>query len=182
MYVSAPFTFDFGAQRVRVGSGTTEVDVTALYTAVKEAQASEEGILFDAVASGSGLVDLGGGVRVGLTVELLGGWQVEFAAGAYIARVTGGNLVGGPGGDPIAYSAGVQTLLIQSAASTVVDVGSSGASGGLTADQAAQLLALAKVHGLVHGVPLQVSAASRTAGDVVQSITEVAGVVTVERV
>ena len=39
--------------------------------------------------------------------------------------------VGGPGGDPIAYSAGVQTLLIQSAASTVVT-----ADGGAGIDQA----------------------------------------------
>jgi hypothetical protein len=50
----------------------------------------------------------------------LGSWQLRFPAGNYIARIAGGNLVGGPGGDPIAYTAGVQALLIQSAASTVV--------------------------------------------------------------
>jgi hypothetical protein len=50
----------------------------------------------------------------------LGNWQLLFAPGNYVARVAGGNLVGGPAGDPIAYTAGVQTLLIQSAASTVV--------------------------------------------------------------
>ena len=59
-------------------------------------------------------------MQVGITVELLGSWQLLFQPGSYIARVAGGNLIGGPGGDPIAYSEGVQTLLIQSAASTVV--------------------------------------------------------------
>jgi len=53
----------------------------------------------------------------------LGSWQLRFPSGNYVARVAGGNLVGGPSGDPIAYTAGVQTLLIQSAASTVVTTG-----------------------------------------------------------
>jgi hypothetical protein len=74
---------------------------------------------------GSGLDELGPGVQVGLSVSLLGDWQLRFAAGAYIARVAGGNLIGGPSGDPIAYSEGVQILLIQSAASTVVSLGGS---------------------------------------------------------
>lgn len=124
-YYAEPFTFDFEASRASVDSGTTDVDCADLYAAIKEAQASEEGIIYPAVAEGSGLVALGQGVAVGLTVELLGDWQLSWATGNYIARVAGGNLVGGPGGDPIAYSAGVQTLLIQSAASTVVTEGGS---------------------------------------------------------
>jgi hypothetical protein len=122
-YYSAPFTFDFAAARIDVDAGTYDVDVGDLYTAIKLAQASAEGIINDRISSGSGLVALGPGVQVGLTVELLGSWQLRFPAGNYIARVAGGNLVGGPGGDPIAYTAGVQALLIQSAASTVVTAG-----------------------------------------------------------
>lgn len=126
----APFTFHFDASLIAVDQGVVEVDVATLYSAIKLAQASEEGILYDRIAFGAGLISLGGGVQVGLTVLLLGGWQVGFAEGAYIAKVVAGNLVGGPGGDPIAYSAGVQVLLIQSAASTVVTVSSGGGSGG----------------------------------------------------
>lgn len=122
-FYSAPFTFNFGTTLIQVDEGTTEFDVIELYAAVRDAQASEEGVLYGRIAAGSGLVALGGGVQVGITVELLESWQLRFAEGAYIARVTAGNLVGGPGGDPIAYSAGVQTLLIQSAASTVVTMG-----------------------------------------------------------
>jgi len=119
-YYIPPFTFDFEAKVIALDIGITDVDCGDLYDAIKLAQAEQEGILYPAIASGSGLVDLGPGVAVGLTVELLGDWQLQFAAGNYIARVAGGNLVGGPSGDPIAYTAGVQTLLIQSAASTVV--------------------------------------------------------------
>lgn len=125
MFYAAPFTFDFGASRIEVDAGVVDVDVDALYDALKLAQASEEGILYERIGAGSGLSNLGPGVQVGLTVELLGAWQVRFPTGNYVARVAGGNLIGGPGGDPIAYSAGVQTLLIQSAASTVVTQGGS---------------------------------------------------------
>lgn len=137
MLAVAPFTFDFSTDLISVDAGTTTVDVIDLYDAIKAAQASTEGMLYAGIANGSGLVDLGSGVTVGLTVELLGSWQVGFPAGAYIARVTGGNLVGGLAGDPIAYSAGVQVLLIQSAASTVVNIAGGGAGSAPTATEVA---------------------------------------------
>jgi hypothetical protein len=124
-YYSAPFTFNFTTSLIDVDIGVTDVDCINLYTAVKLAQASEEGIIYDRIGKGSGLDTLGAGVQVGLTVELLGAWQLQFPTGNYVARVAGGNLIGGPSDDPIAYSAGVQTLLIQSAASTVVTAGGS---------------------------------------------------------
>lgn len=133
-YYVAPFTFDFIASSINVDSGFTTVNCIDLYTTIKEAQASQEGIIYGRIGIGSGLQDLGGGVLVGITVELLGNWQLNFPAGNYIAKVSGGNLVGGPGGDPIAYSAGVQTLLIQSAASTIVTT--SGGSGSTPEDVA----------------------------------------------
>lgn len=122
-YTVPPFTFEFATSRIM---SSPALDVIDLYRAIQEARASEEGILYDTIGTGSGLVDLGEGTRVGLTCALVGSWQVKFPEGNYIARVGGGNLVGGPGGDPIAYSAGVQVLLIQSAASTVVEVSEGG--------------------------------------------------------
>jgi hypothetical protein len=127
-YYTAPFTFDFVTSRIDVDVGVQDVDCATLYTAIKAAQASVEGIIYDRIGRGSGLNILGPGVQVGLTVEVLGDWQLRFPAGNYVARIAGGNFIGGPGGDPIAYTAGVQTLLIQSAASTVVTEG----GGGLT--------------------------------------------------
>jgi hypothetical protein len=127
-YYIAPFTFDFVVSRILIDAGARQLDCGTLYTAIKTAQASEEGIIYGQIARGSGLNSLGPGVQVGLTVELLGSWQLRFPEGGpegYIASVAGGNLIGGPGGDSIAYTAGLQTLLIQSAASTVVTAGGS---------------------------------------------------------
>ena len=121
-YYVAPFTFDFSTSCINIDSGFTTVDCLSLYDAIKEAQSSVEGIIYEKIGTGSGLQDLGGGILVGITIELLANWQLCFPTGNYIAKVSGGNLVGGPGGDPIAYSSGVQTLLIQSAASTVVNL------------------------------------------------------------
>ncbi len=121
----SPFTFDFATSKIDVDVGSVNIDCILLYDAIKEAQATEEGILYERIGSGSGLNVLGPGVQVGITVKLLGSWQLRFPAGNYIARVSGGNLIGGPSEDPIAYTAGVQTLLIQSAASTIVTEGGS---------------------------------------------------------
>jgi hypothetical protein len=119
-YYVAPFTFNFQTNLIEVDSGIVDVDCNVLYDAIKLAQWSEEGIIYVRIGKGAGLDQLGPGVQVGITVELLGAWQLKFPAGNYVARIAGGNLIGGPGGDPIAYSAGVQALLIQSANSTVV--------------------------------------------------------------
>lgn len=125
-YYVAPFTFNFSTSLVAVDTGVTDVDCSTLYDAIKLAQASEEGIIYDRIGKGSGLDTLGPGVQVGITVELLGSWQLSFTAGNYVARVAGGNLIGGPSDDPIAYSAGVQALMIQSANATVVTTGGGG--------------------------------------------------------
>ena len=116
----APYTIDWDLEQVLVDAGVLDVLCSDVWIACRAAQATREGVGYEPIASGSGLKSLGAGVATGLTVEFLGNWQLKFPEGNYIARVAGGNLVGGPGGDPIAYSAGVQTLLIQSAASTVV--------------------------------------------------------------
>jgi hypothetical protein len=131
-YYVAPFSFNFQTNLIEIDSGVVDVDCNVLYDAIKLAQWSEEGIIYGRIGKGAGLDQLGPGVQVGITVELLGAWQLKFPAGNYIARIAGGNLIGGPGGDPIAYSAGVQALLIQSANATVVTT-SGGGGGGATA-------------------------------------------------
>lgn len=188
-YYVEPFTFDFVLHLIQIDDGITSVDVDDLYDACKEAQASEEGILSDPIAYGSGLVDLGDGVKVGLTVELLGTWQIRFAEGTYIAKISGGNLVGGPGGDPVAYSAGVQTLLMQSAAATVVSLSGSVPSAEENAEavwtaqgRGTKVDELSLMQGLDPANPLVVTDTSRVAGPIEQDLTSVSGTVTVQRV
>lgn len=122
-YYSAPFTFRFDQQMIDVDPGVVDVDCASIYYALRLAQASEEGIIHERIGKGSGLNILGPGVQVGLTVALLGAWQLRFPAGDYVVRIAGGNLISEGTGDPIAYTPGVQALLIQSAASTVVTTG-----------------------------------------------------------
>ncbi|MFN4894205.1 MAG: hypothetical protein ACK5HO_00290 [Pseudomonadota bacterium] len=133
-YYVAPFTFNFQTNLIEIDSGVVDVDCNVLYDAIKLAQWSEEGIIYARIGKGAGLDQLGPGVQVGITVELLGAWQLKFPAGNYVARIAGGNLIGGPGGDPIAYSAGVQALLIQSANATVVTTSGGGGGGATAAD------------------------------------------------
>lgn len=124
-------TFTHSLSIIDVESPQTTLACADLIDAIRTEEASERGILYPQIATASGKEALGDGVYVGLTVNLLDAWQVRFWSGNYIAKIAGGNLVGGPGNDPVAYSAGVQVLLIQSAASTVVE---SGGGSGLTAD------------------------------------------------
>lgn len=124
-------TFDHDTSMIDIASPQTTLACADLIDAIRTEEASERGILYPQIATASGKEALGDGVYVGLTVNLLDAWQVRFWSGNYIAKIAGGNLVGGPGNDPVAYSAGVQVLLIQSAASTVVE---SGGGSGLTAD------------------------------------------------
>lgn len=134
------YSFDFKNELINITSPQTEVSIQDLIDEIRTAEASEEGIQYDVIAGASGKESLGSGVSVGITVELLGNWQLKFWSGSYIAKITGGNLVGGPSGDPVAYTAGVQVLLIQSAASTVVSVSTGGA---LTTEEHDQLMATA---------------------------------------
>ena len=119
-FYSAPFTFDYVASQILVDGGVVTLTCSSLYTAIKLAQMSVEGIIYPRIAAGSGLNTLSAGVQVGLTVQLLGNWQLKFPAGSYVATIGGGNLIGGLGNVPVAYSAGVQVSLIQSAAATIV--------------------------------------------------------------
>lgn len=130
---------DYQDELIYVTSPQTDVLVQDLVDAIRDAEYTEEGICYPKIADASGKQSLGEGVQVGITLELLDNWQVKFWDGNYIAKVSGGNLVGGPGGDPIAYSAGVQVLLIQSAASTIIDLGS---VAGLSEEQSTQLFSL----------------------------------------
>ena len=114
-------TVDFSSELIEVAD-QVDVDCQELINAIREAEASATGIANDQIAEATGKASLGAGVSVGITIELLGNWQLHFAeeVGGYIAKIGGGNLVGGPGSDPVAYTSGVQVLLIQSAASTIV--------------------------------------------------------------
>jgi len=132
------YVFDFQNTTIEITSPQVNVDIQELINEIRTAEASAEGIAYSKIANASGKESLGEGVYIGITVDLQNGWQLHFEPGDYTARITGGNLVGGPSGDVVAYSAGVQVILVQSAASTLVETGTSG----LTSEESAQLFSI----------------------------------------
>jgi hypothetical protein len=115
---------DWTNKQIQITSPQTDLLVQDLIDFIRTQEASETGITFDQIGGASGKESLGSGVSVGITAELLDDWQLKFWSGSYTATISGGNLVGGIAGDPVAYTAGVQVVIIQSAASTMVVTGS----------------------------------------------------------
>lgn len=118
--------FDFYNQIISVTSPQTTVAIQDLIDEIRLQEAHlAPGLAYPKIADASGKESLGGGVTTGITVNLYPNWQLKFWEGNYQATITGGNLAGGPGGNPIAYTPGVQVKLVQSAASTIVTSGGS---------------------------------------------------------
>lgn len=123
------FTFDFYNQIIDVLSPQTDITVQELVDSIRGAEYSVIGMAFPKIADATGKDSLGGGVTTGITLTLMPNWQLRFWSGTYVANITGGNLVGGLSGQPVAFTAGVQVKLLQSAASTIVVSGGSALTG-----------------------------------------------------
>lgn len=103
---------------------TTLLLMQDLIDSIRDEEASDRGMQYPKIADAEGKVDIGGGVVGDITVTLLDSWQIEHAVGSYQALLKGGQVVGGLGGNPIAYVPGVQIKMIQSLAGTIVATGS----------------------------------------------------------
>ncbi len=117
--------FNFHTQIISVTSPQTSVVIQDLLNAIRTEEFAHRGLAYAKIADASGKESLGGGVLTGITVNLYPDWQIKFWEGNYQAEIKGGNIVGGLGGNPIAYTPGVQVKLVQSAASTIVTSGGS---------------------------------------------------------
>ena len=171
------YVFDFQNTLINITSPQTDVDIQDLINEIRTAEASVEGIAYPKIANASGKESLGAGITVGITVELQNGWQLNFWAGSYVASITGGNLVGGPGGVPVAYSAGVQVVLVQSANATIVSTGGSA----LTQEEHDELFAVADtvwdevLTGATHNIPSSAGRRLRQLGDVIPGTVVASG-------
>lgn len=150
-----PYVFDFQNTLIEVTYPQIEVDIQDLINEIRTAEAEiVPGINFPKIANASGKETLttvsGGTISVGITVDLQNGWQLHFWPSGYVATIAGGNLVGGPAGDPVAYSADVQVLLVQSASATLVTTAAGG--GGLDQEEHDQLMGLPDEDTIASGV------------------------------
>lgn len=118
--------FDRANKVVEVEAPAAEVTIQQLIDAIRGWEDEQENMDVAQVAKASGKEELGGGLAVGITLELLNDWQVKFedrSGPDYVqCTVHQGNLVGGIAGNPIKESAYTQVKLILSAAGTVVEL------------------------------------------------------------
>lgn len=119
-----PLVFDFYNSIIEVPAPDTTLDMQYLINQIRDVEDElSPGMAYSKIADASGKDDLGGGVYTAITVRLLDNWRIRFEArpGPETVQcfIVGGNLVGGPGGNPIAPSAYTQVIQ-QSSASGVI--------------------------------------------------------------
>jgi hypothetical protein len=117
--------FDFPAQIITVPLPDTTLDLQFLINSIRDAEDDlTPGMSYAKIADAFGKQDLGGGVKVGITVVLLNGWRVMFAARpgpeTVSVSITGGNFVGEAGANPVAPSLYTQVTTTQSSSATII--------------------------------------------------------------
>lgn len=122
--MSLPLVFDFYNSIIEVPSPDISLDLQYLINQIRDIEDElNPGLNFSKIADASGKDDLGGSVQTSITVRLLENWRVRFEArpgpSTVQATITGGNLVGGPGGNPVAPSAYTQVIQLSSAAGVI---------------------------------------------------------------
>lgn len=125
--MATTFLFDEFNRVITVEAPTTDVTVQEIINAIRDWEDELENMDIAKIATASGKESLGGGLAVGITLELLNNWQFKFEDRLgptwVICTVTGGNLVGGIAGNPIRESTYTQVRLILSAAGTIAGLG-----------------------------------------------------------
>lgn len=122
------YGFDFIDQRIDVDALITKCEVTNLWTAIKEAQASVEGIVYPQIATAEGLTALSTGISTFLTVSLLEGWELNTLKSSGKFEVAGGNLVRADEADPFRDNPLITYLNNLSQAGVVADGGGGGST------------------------------------------------------
>lgn len=109
-----------------INAPQTVVTIQDLINTVRNYEDDIENLDLPKIANCSGKQDIGGGVLVGLTIELLDGWKIRFedrAGPAYTTcYVTGGNLAQISGAYPIEPSAYVFVVVSSSSSATIAEL------------------------------------------------------------
>jgi hypothetical protein len=113
-------TFDHATKLIAVPQADAQpLTMQTLINAIRTEEASVRGVVEPQIATAAGKDDLGGGVLTGITVNLASTWKLNFAAGAYQATLSGGNLSDAL--NRINNTGSPQVLVQSSAAATVVN-------------------------------------------------------------
>lgn len=173
-------TFDAATKRIVLDS--TDVTVAEIWSRWADWAATSDNSKYLPAFRQVGGDDLGGGLFIPLYFFLLNGWRVRPMESNHTLVITGNLFVEG-GGVPLVQTLGAFNVSAQYTVPVQAQgIATAGGGGGLTPTQADQLQRLFELHGLDAAKPLQVGPTTRTAGDIAQSISEAAGVTTVQRV
>jgi len=146
--------FDKTNKVILIEKDQTEITIQNLINAIRDWEDELVNLEEASAASATGKQDLGAGVKVGITLELINNWRIQFEARDgpnYISCiVTGGNLVATNDYDdnPIKPSAFTQITIAQSSSATV----SEGTGGGLSDEEHSQLMESVALEGSVQSV------------------------------
>lgn len=176
------YTFNGSTKIVALGSGA-ELDVVDLYSRWKDWVAAGNAQYPQAfTVIGGEPIDATAGIYVTGYFFLANGWRIRPNEANYKLQVIGGVLLVDGGGDPFVATVGTYNVLVQYSQPIRSETVATGGGGGLTSEQDTMLRELYRLAGLESGTALVVGPTTRTAGAIEQSISEAAGVTTVERV
>jgi hypothetical protein len=172
------------ADLTALGGGFFELDVELFRNQLKNLEDDEAGMPFPPTHRRNAPVVLSG-VTYAQTFEIINGYTVTFESvgTAYTIKCAGAN-------HNLADVKNINdvSLVVGNSAGLVVGSGGGASAADIAAAVRVEIAAelarvsdLAKIHGLVLGVDLEVTPTSRTAGDVVQTVSEVGTTVTVSR-
>lgn len=118
--------FDENLKVITVESPAVTLTIQTLYDEIRLFEEKMPFLFVAQLAKGSGKQDLGGGARVGITLELIDDWRLSFAArpgpDTIICTVSGGNLVATNqySNNPIKATAFTQVVIAQSSSPTII--------------------------------------------------------------
>jgi len=122
--------FDENLKVITVEKPQTTLTIQTLYNEIRLYEEKMPFLFVAQIANGSGKQGLGGGVTVGITLELINDWRLSFQArdgteeggGTILCTVSGGNLVATNqySNNPIKPTAYTQVVISQSSSATVI--------------------------------------------------------------
>ena len=134
-------TIDFTNQEVSAGPLFDDIECQEINDAIREAEASAIGFGFPSVCETSGKndLDITLGVKDAITLKLLDNWVIATEKTSGVFKIWAGNLLRDDGASPLKENNLVHQFVIQSSASTIVQIST---GSGLSAEQNTQLMAI----------------------------------------
>lgn len=177
-------TFDGPGKRIVLSAGTTTLSVRDLWSRwvdwLLTGDNSKYAIALAVV--GGNDIDASAGTKIPVYAYLQNGWRVRPQEASHTLNVGDGVLLVDGGGDPFVNTTGSFVVRINYQQPVqAISFDSGGGSGGLTVEQAQQLLEVYQRLGLAAGKPLTQTATEIATDDWTLAVSEAAGTVTVAR-